>query len=587
MVRTHTSIDFRTRPFPSRLLLKQLNPMVRALVLLASSILFISPANASVDAPTGPSESLTGNYSIAYPWDAADPGCDWVELQESGNSGANWVWVHDTNYDGIVPFTDHSVGIYQYRAQAECEDYYGEYSWEEYSDSISVIVGGTPVLESLEDQLDYGYEVRYGDINNDSRNDLYIDRVSGGDPNSGVLYETILTQAADGTFSVLSTATTAQKTVAQSWPLAVIEVVLADFNADGYVDILLKELGTLLTGVDDQIVFSEGALYGNKAKKSRSIDPELLKFIGNLYGWILDKEYFDPYYTPGYFEEGYGYECHFVFDFDLWWNPALVQDLWWDIECSYDDYEYWVPGEYDSTFVDDRSVEAAAILEGIWNGSVLSGASAIQRLGQILEEILDVDIFGGLFGLGTSIYVDADGIHRSEGSLVPFLLAQLIKSSSTTTAGSVMITNPLPGSSINKKNYAGSNCTSDGRYDPTGQYRGGNKHRGVDLGSGTSTISVGTDVVAAGAGRAVPAYIPTSDAGRLVEVYHIAGFVSRYLHLSSTAYAVITRVTAGEVIGEVGRTGNVSSCAKTHLHFEIKGLGNIDPTPLFNWPLEQ
>ena len=67
------------------------------------------------------------------------------------------------------------------------------------------------------------------------------------------------------------------------------------------------------------------------------------------------------------------------------------------------------------------------------------------------------------------------------------------------------------------------------------------------------------------------------------------GFVSRYLHLDTTITTGRQNgVKAGDQIATVGRSGNVLSCSKTHLHFSTKIVGKpFDPTPVFNWPLEQ
>lgn len=562
-----------------------------------SGLLMIVPSIAVADfnPPTGPSQSLDGNYTIYYPEDWSNPGCDNVDLQESSNAGTSWVYVPDYNHDGAVTFTDHPAGLYEYRAVTECEDYYGEYSWEEQGDEITVIVGATPVLEDLYLQLDYVFEVRLGHINSDNKVDLYIKRTSGGDPNDGVLYETILSQNTDGTFTVLTWATTAQELTAASWPIAVVEAVLADFNADGYVDIFLKDLDALIPGVDDLIVFSNGAIYTHYAQASTMVDAELLRFINNVYGWILDPDYFDQYYTVGHYEVGYGVECHYVYEFDIWWDTGLFQDLWWDIECSADDYEYWVPGDYNSTFVDRRAVEAAAILDSIWEaGSFISGASEIIKLGQILEEILGVEIFGGVFGQGILIYIGADDVDYDENSLALILLAQLLNAvNSGTTASSVLIINPLPGSSINKKDDPWSpsgNCTSDGRFDLDGSlgYRGGDTHRGVDLGSGVNTVTVGTNALAAANGTAHYFY-ELDGGGNYIVIVHDYGFITHYMHLDTTVTTGTKRVVAGEVIGTVGQTGYGQTCSrKVHLHFAVlAGSKHKDPEPIFNWPLEQ
>lgn len=546
--------------------------------------------HAALDPPDGPSNSTDGNFTLTYPWDDADAGCEWVVLQESVNSGANWTNVPDHDYDGSVTFTTHPPGQYVYRSLAECEDYYGEYSWEEYSNEFSVTVGAAPVTASLAEQAEYIFETRVGDINFDGRQDIYIERTVGGSANSGVLLETILIQAADKTFTVLSAATTSQKSTASGWPIVQIEQITADYNVDGFIDIFLKNLGNHISGANDQLVFSYGVPYGNMAEASTDIDTRFRMFVDNTYSWILDHDYYDAYYTPGYYETGYGYECQYVYNWDLYWNSNLGQDLWWDIECSGDDYDYWVPGEYDTSYVDLKAIEASAILDDLWRGvSIDPGAPELIVLRDILEELFEVPIFGGVFGQGTGVYTDVDDISRNERLVVGYMLAAVTQAvSSPPAASSVFLHDPLPGSSINKKNYTPGKCTSDGRYDDTGVLRGGPKHWGVDLGSGSSNVIVGTSVFAVADGNIIYAN-QISGAGQFLEMYHSYGFISRYMHLSTTITTTRkNRVSGGDVIGEVGRSGNVNSCAKTHLHFAAKAANGVpfDPTPIFNWPLE-
>ncbi len=96
-------------------------------------------------------------------------------------------------------------------------------------------------------------------------------------------------------------------------------------------------------------------------------------------------------------------------------------------------------------------------------------------------------------------------------------------------------------------------------------------HRGVDYAANS-----GTPVQATGGGVVVrrgwgEAY------GRVIDVRHPNGFLTRYAHLSGWArgLAVGSRVTQGEVIGYVGMTGLATG---PHLHYEMHVGGRpIDP----------
>ena len=98
------------------------------------------------------------------------------------------------------------------------------------------------------------------------------------------------------------------------------------------------------------------------------------------------------------------------------------------------------------------------------------------------------------------------------------------------------------------------------RYHPIlGRWR---EHRGVDYAaaSGTPVRTVGDGVVIFAGWR--------GSYGKLVEVVHVGGMVTRYAHLRSYARGVRpgARVRVGQTIGFVGSTGLSTG---PHLHFEM------------------
>jgi RHS repeat-associated protein len=139
---------------------------------------------------------------------------------------------------------------------------------------------------------------------------------------------------------------------------------------------------------------------------------------------------------------------------------------------------------------------------------------------------------------------------------------------------------PLYETEIVKK--VGFSKTADGRFDPEGgTYRFG-PHRGVDL-----VAYEGQSVYAAGDGRVVSINAPGF--GNMIELYHGGRVVTRYAHLDTCAVDEGARVTAGTIIGYVGRTGNLPSpISQTHLHFEIIHRGAyIDPASIYNWDMQK
>lgn len=90
--------------------------------------------------------------------------------------------------------------------------------------------------------------------------------------------------------------------------------------------------------------------------------------------------------------------------------------------------------------------------------------------------------------------------------------------------------------------------------------RWGSMHEGVDIGAG-----YGSNVTAAAGGTVIAAGWD-GGYGMAVEISHGGGLVTKYAHLSSIGVSPGQYVGRGEVIGQVGSTGNSTG---PHLHFEV------------------
>lgn len=98
------------------------------------------------------------------------------------------------------------------------------------------------------------------------------------------------------------------------------------------------------------------------------------------------------------------------------------------------------------------------------------------------------------------------------------------------------------------------------------------QHKGLDIAAPLgSPIRVPLDGVVIDSG-------PASGFGLWVRVRHADGTVTLYGHIDRTFVGVGQRVTAGQVIAEVGNRGRSTG---PHLHFEViaPGGGNVNPTP--------
>jgi peptidoglycan LD-endopeptidase LytH len=117
-------------------------------------------------------------------------------------------------------------------------------------------------------------------------------------------------------------------------------------------------------------------------------------------------------------------------------------------------------------------------------------------------------------------------------------------------------------------------CTYTDTY---GEARGGGrKHLGTDIGA-----AEGNGIYAVAGGEVIKRYANEPLAGNGLRMRTPDGTVIFYAHLQSLVpgIAVGTALTAGQLIGYVGQTGNAGG---PHLHLEIQspGGGAVNPYPL-------
>jgi murein DD-endopeptidase MepM/ murein hydrolase activator NlpD len=108
------------------------------------------------------------------------------------------------------------------------------------------------------------------------------------------------------------------------------------------------------------------------------------------------------------------------------------------------------------------------------------------------------------------------------------------------------------------------------RTDP--HYGGAQFHTGVDY-----RAAEGAAIVAPAAGRVLRARVPQEKPGfgKVLEIDHGGGLVTRYAHLSEFDVEVGQQVAAGQLIARAGNTGISTG---PHLHFEVLRDGRtIDP----------
>ncbi len=99
-------------------------------------------------------------------------------------------------------------------------------------------------------------------------------------------------------------------------------------------------------------------------------------------------------------------------------------------------------------------------------------------------------------------------------------------------------------------------------------------HSGIDFSSHEGTgIKAVADGVVVWAGK-------NGGYGNLVEIDHGNGYVTRYAHNSQILVKVGDKVTAGQLISKMGKTGRATA---SHLHFEVLKNGRkINPWPFIH-----
>ena len=137
-----------------------------------------------------------------------------------------------------------------------------------------------------------------------------------------------------------------------------------------------------------------------------------------------------------------------------------------------------------------------------------------------------------------------------------------------TPAGGTPLKNPVVAGAVLTQGFG---CTSLGLEPVDAGCPGGHFHGGFDL-----AAPLGTPVRAAAAGRAMALEDP-GGFGTFVVIRQDAHLSTLYGHLLLTEVHDGEHVSAGQVVGEVGSTGNSTG---PHLHFEVDRDGvPTDPSP--------
>lgn len=250
------------------------------------------------------------------------------------------------------------------------------------------------------EQHDYQFEVRTGDINYDGRQDIYLARTSGPSAN-GVIHKTILFQQSNNSFAPLP-ASNDQLGLAADWPRSSIRTIVADYNADGFVDVMLKNVAGTIGGQLNQVVFSNKSANGRAAAVT-AVTNNYKKTFRSLAAQRRDPSYFSR---------------NVVTRIVTAWLPRFTCGGWsiYERRC----YFTWIKYRRRVRVYDPNKISLAAVLvkntiDAVVNTSK-SKKAASRKVGKILATVLG-ETPGGLCNQDPLIrleYADPDNCRGYE-----------------------------------------------------------------------------------------------------------------------------------------------------------------------------
>ena len=174
-----------------------------------------------------------------------------------------------------------------------------------------------------------------------------------------------------------------------------------DFNSDGYVDVAVNNVDSVISGHNDTVVYSVAEPYNTGSKHVLNLDAEVDQFYQEIALWKNDHDYFDNnavWVPPTGGGVTYAWVCDWVFlgyDFvyQCGWVPVWVQGY---------------PGYWDYSAFSQDALALSDVLERIAQGEQVG---VIDEVRAILESVFGVEI--GIFDFGT-IFGNTDTTDRNE-----------------------------------------------------------------------------------------------------------------------------------------------------------------------------
>lgn len=347
--------------------------LVLVSLLLMTSTAYSQNAGAPPPPPSAPSIT-PASYTVSWQH-SGHPDTFTSQLQERP-AGGQWATLGSIQSGQSSVNITRTAGTYEYRTTEIRQIWWNPYEPDIIQISSSTITvqvydGPIPESDTVSTQMDYTYQVRQGDINFDGRQDLFIDRTGGGTSGNGTLETIILQRLANGTFTTIIPSA-AQSATASSWPAAAVDLLLRDFDLDGFVDIVVDKIA----GAAGQIILSSGQILNNAPKGLVPMDAKFEQFMMEASQWISNPNYYEenvPYRTITYYQ----------------WVPYCYWG-WDGYYCTWY-LIYWTETQADYSVFDPDALELrdvfTDILDGLLNPEIIPGSLEAVIFGQIFERV--------------------------------------------------------------------------------------------------------------------------------------------------------------------------------------------------------